>query len=113
MNGELVVTQDWKYTNSPTVKTLAMDWNGSNVSGPTATTTVRSNYRISIKNLNSLSSQSIFGNTTFGLAAGDPNGFANTANDVVIDHRCRWSANVLGESITLLGYSIWYYPGSN
>ena len=113
MNRELVITQDWKYTNSPTVKTLAMDWNGINVSGPTATTTVRSNYRISIKNLNSLSSQSIFGNTTFGLAGGDPNGFANTANDVVIDHRCRWSANVLGESITLLGYSIWYYPGSN
>jgi len=108
-----VVTQDWKYTNSTTVKTLAMDWNGVNISAPPATTTVRANYRIAIKNLNSLSSQSIFGHTTFGLAGGDPVGSANTANDVVIDHRCRWSANVTGENITLLGYSIWYYPGSN
>jgi hypothetical protein len=112
-NGELVVTQDWKYTNSATTKTLAMDWNGLNVSAPTATTTARANYRISIKNLNSLSSQSIFGNTTFGVAAGDPMGFANTAEDVVVDHKCRWSANVSGESIALLGYSIWYYPGRN
>lgn len=112
LNGELIVTQDWKYTSSATVKTFAMDWNGVNVSGPTATTTVRSHYRMAIKNLNSLSSQSIFGNTTFGTAAGDPVASANTANDVIIDHRCKWSANVISESIILLGYSIWYYPGT-
>lgn len=114
-SGEIVVTQDWKVTKSATVKTLAMDWGGANVSAPAVTNpnVVRSNYRIAIKNLKSLSSQSIFGHITFGEAWGDMTGSANTAGDVAIDHKCRWSANVSGESITLLGYSIWYYPGSN
>lgn len=114
LNGEIIVTQDWKYTNSATVKSLALDWNGANVSGPSVTTSVRANYRIAIKNMNSLSSQNIFNNTTFGVSGLDVTGAANTANDVTIDHKCKWSAllGVGAESITLLGYSIWIYPGT-
>lgn len=121
LNGELIVTQDWKVTQSTIVKHLSMDWGGQNVSAPTVSNTnvIRTNYRLAIKNLNSLSSQSIFGHTSFGEAWGNATAIINTANDVVIDHKCKWGTlagvyveGVSGEQITLLGYSIWYYPGS-
>lgn len=113
-NGLISVEQDWKYTNSTSIKTLAMDWGGANVSWGTAGSgVVRSCYRIAIKNTNSLTAQNVFNNTTYGNAAADAAPAINTANDVLIDHKCKWSANVASEQIILLGYSIWYYPGND
>lgn len=116
LNGELIITQDWKYNNTVTKKYPAMSWNGLGVSAPEInnSSVVRSNLRVAIKNLNSLSSQSIFGSTKFGDAWSDVTDSANTANDVTIDHKARWGVLLAAgaETITLLGYSIWYYPGT-
>jgi hypothetical protein len=114
LNGELIITQDWKVNASANVKTLALDFGGVNVNASTVTdpNVIRTNYRIAIKNLNSLSSQNIFGHITFGGAYGNPTTSVDTTAAVTIDHKCKWSANVVGEQIALIGYSIWYYPGS-
>lgn len=114
LNGELIITQDWKVNASATKKYLALDWGGSNVNASEVTDSnvQRTNYRIAIKNLNSLSTQSIFGHITFGGAWGNPTATADTTADVTIDHKCKWAANIVGEQIALIGYSVWYYPGS-
>ena len=114
LNGELIITQDWKCNASALVKTLALNFGGISVSSPTVTDSnvQRTNYRIAIKNLNSTASQSIFGHITFGGAYGNPTTSVDTTAAVTIDHTCKWSANVVGEQITLIGYSVWYYPGS-
>ena len=54
MNSKLVIITDWNFTNSASVKTLAMDWGGSNVSGPAYTTTAGVKLMIEIINANSL-----------------------------------------------------------
>lgn len=112
LSGKLVIENDWKYTNSAIVKTLATDFGGQNVSGPTVTTTTRSTHLIAVKNMGSLSSQSVLNAIRYGDAT-ELAMSVNTANDVTIDIKCRWSANVAGENIALLGYSVWYYPGNS
>lgn len=113
LNGEIIIMQDWKMNASATKKVLGVDWGYNNVIAPEVTdpNVQRTNYRISIKNLNDLATQSIFGHITFGGAWGNPTAAVDTSSSVVIDHTCKWGANVVGEQITLLGYGIWYIPG--
>lgn len=112
-NGKIVIEQDWKYTSSASVKTLRVDWGGVWVSGPTATTSVRAMFMLTVKNLNSLSVQSLLNFTSYGTSTIDPALTSDTAKDVAIDFRCQWGANVASEQIILLGYSVWYYPGNS
>jgi hypothetical protein len=111
-NSKLVVVTDWTYTSSASVKTLAMDWGGSNVSGPAYTTTAGAKLMMEIINTNSLTTQRILNASTFtATPAAHTSTFKDTAADVAIDLKVRWSSNISNENITLLGYSIWHYPG--
>jgi hypothetical protein len=65
---------------------------------------------LAIKNANSLVSQTALNSTAFGSGAAITTA-VDTTQDVTIDFRCNWSTNVASEQITLIGYSIWYYPG--
>ena len=68
---------------------------------------------VEIINANSLVSQKVLNASTFSLAVPSPHTslFKDTAANVPIDIKVRWGANVASEFITLLGYSIWHYPG--
>ena len=110
-NSEIVIEQDWKYSNSAGVKVLAVDFGGWNISGPWVTTTARANYRTAIKNLDSYTSQSYFNNQTYGTATADATTAVDTENVVLVDFKCKWNANVASESITLMGYKVWHSPG--
>jgi hypothetical protein len=111
-NSKLVIVSDWTYTSSASVKTLAMDWGGSNVSGPAYTTTAGAKLMMEIINTNSLTTQRILNASTFtATPSAHTATFKDTAADVAIDLKVRWSANIANENITLLGYSIWHYPG--
>lgn len=113
-NSRLEIITNWDYTSSASVKTLAMDWGGLNVSGPTYSTTASVALRVAIMNANSLTAQKILNGSTFASPSGTAHisATSNTANDVAIDFKVKWGANVASESITLIGYSIWHYPGS-
>lgn len=90
-----------------------MDWGGSNVSGPTFTTTAALKTIIEIINKNSLSSQIILNNNNYGTdTSAHLTASKDTSGAVVIDFKVKWSAATASETITLLGYSIWHYPGS-
>ncbi len=113
VNSKLVIIVDWNFTNSASAKTLAVDWGGSNVSGPAYTTAAGVKLMVEIINANSLVSQKVLNASTFSLAVPSPHTslFKDTAANVPIDIKVRWGANVASEFITLLGYSIWHYPG--
>lgn len=111
-NSKLVIVSDWTYTSSASVKTLAMDWGGSNVSGPAYTTTAGTKLMMEIFNVNSLTAQRILNASTFATTpAAHTSTFKDTTANVAIDLKVRWSANIANENITLLGYSVWHYPG--
>lgn len=112
-NSKLVIVTDYDYTNSASTKTLAVDWGGSNISGPTFTTTGAVKIILEIINKNSRSSQIILNNNSYGTdTVAHLTASKDTASDVAIDFKVKWSAAALTETITLLGYSIWHYPGS-
>lgn len=111
LNGKIVIEQDWSYTNSANTKNMRIDWGGNWMTAASATTTAQSWLVLAIKNANSLTSQIALNSTTYGSGAA-LTAAVDTTQNVNIDFRCNWGANVIGESITLLGYSIWYYPGS-
>lgn len=108
-NGKIVIEQDWGYTSSASTKNLRIDWGGQWMTAAPATTTARSCFMLAIKNANSLVSQTALNSTAFGSGAAITTA-VDTTQDVTIDFRCNWSANVASEQITLIGYSIWYYP---
>jgi len=112
-NGKIVIEQDWKYTNSSSNKTLRVDWGGEWITGPAVSTSARACFMLAIKNANSLRAQTILNSTYFSTSTLDTTASADTTQDVAIEFRCNWAANVASEQITLLGYSIWYYPGND
>lgn len=111
LNDKIVIEQDWKYTNSASTKNMRVDWGGNWITAAPATTTDRSCIMLAIKNANSLTSQTMLNSTTYGSGA-EVTTSVNTAQDVAIDLRCNWGANVASESITLVGYSVWLYPSA-
>lgn len=110
-NSVLRITLEWSYINSTSVKTLALDWGGSNISGPTATTSSGMKSLIEIANKNSLSIQTIQNNNNYGAASRVGDKAVDTSTDAIISMKARWSAGVASETITLIGYSIWHFPG--
>lgn len=110
-NGKIVIEQDWGYTSSANTKNLRIDWGSQWLTAAPATATARSYFMLAIKNANSLVSQIALNGIAF--ASGDAITTAvDTTQDVAIDFRCNWGANVASEQIILLGYSVWYYPGT-
>ncbi|MDQ3186895.1 MAG: hypothetical protein M3Q16_10675 [Pseudomonadota bacterium] len=115
LNSKLVIIVDWDYPNSASAKTLAVDLGGSNISAIQQTTgNVAAKILLEVQNLNNLASQKTINGSSFGV---QPNARIATTEDtafnVPIDFRCKWAAAVTSESIKLLGYSIWHYPGSS
>lgn len=111
-NGKIVIEQDWKHTNSVTVKNLRVDWGGNWITGPSVTTVVNSFFMLAVKNANSLGSQIMLNGIGYGSSALDTTSSVDTTANVAIDFKCNWAANVAGEQIILRGYSVWYYPGT-
>lgn len=114
LNGKLVMESSWRFPATTSTKQLRLDWGGIWLAGPyfNNATFQTADLRYSIKNTNSLSSQILLNNYTESPSTENITANVNTSNDVNIDWRCAWGANVVGETITLLGYSIWYYPGN-
>ena len=113
LNSKLVIIPDWDYINSATAKYLAVDFGSMNISAVPVTTTVMGKILLEIQNLNSLSAQKTMNGSSYGITANPRLSSAiNTANDVTIAFKCKWGTNIASESIGLLGYSIWHYPGS-
>lgn len=117
-NSRLVITFDWD-TPTATVrtKTLAVFFGGILVAAPTLDSDVNAHTNvfgtIEIKNLNSLASQKVWNGISYGTTSNPRVATTkDTSADVAIDFQCKWDANVASETITLLGYSIWHYPGS-
>lgn len=115
INSRLVLTAYWDYISSASVKTLAVDWGGSNVAAPTYTTTGGVNNIMEICNAGSLTAQKILNSNTYGsaTAAVHTSAAKDTSAAVAIDLKCKWSGATLNETITLLGFSIWHYPGND
>lgn len=113
LDSKLIIIADWTYTNSASVKSLALDWGGSNVAAPTYTTTAGVKLMMEVLNAHSLTAQRILNSSTFNAAtaAAHTSVAKDTGSPVVIDLKAKWGANVASENITLLGYSIWHYPG--
>jgi len=114
LNSKLILIIDWDYTNSAVVKALSIDWGGSNFFASNASTSNATKHMIEIVNKNSLSSQLIFNTSDFGPASYSRDPYsANTANDVTIALKTKWNTTPgTAEVVTLVGYSIWHYPGS-
>lgn len=111
-NGKIVIEYDWKYTNSASIKGLRIDWGGVWISGPSVSTSVNACFMLALKNANSLSSQILLDSTAYSTSTRDATASADTTQDVAIDFRCNWGANVAGEQIILRGFSVWYFPGN-
>jgi len=112
-NGVLRIVVDWSYTGSANNKRLTINWGGNQISSATVTTLLGAKYLVEIANKNSLSAQAIHNHTTYGAASRLTDQAQDTSQDVVIDFPARWEALVASETITLIGYSVWYYPGND
>lgn len=112
-NSKLAIYSEWDVPSSATTKYCAIDFGGTNVGQPTMTSTqITLKLLTEIQNLNSLSSQKTANGSGPGSSANPRlSSSINTANDVVIDFRVKWGGAASAETVTLLSYSIWHYPG--
>jgi hypothetical protein len=112
-NSKLVIVPDWSYTNSASQKDLGVDWGGANFAGPTVSTSAASKFRFEIMNSNSLAIQKVLNSTSYGPVTGAHDVYtSNTLYDTKIDFKARWRTQVVSETIALVGYSIWHFPGN-
>lgn len=114
-NSKLLITADWSFSPSTNTKYMSVDFGGTSVSIITVNNANYPSTKImtDIMNMNSLSIQKTHNTHTYGVAATAHLASAvPTVADAVIDFKCKWNAQVASESIALLGYSIWHYPGS-
>jgi hypothetical protein len=111
-NSKLVIISDWDCPSSASVKTFAVDFGGQNVGQPSLTTSAMLKLMNEIQNLNSLFSQKTMNGSSYG-ATGNPRiaTSVDTSVAVTIDFKVKWNMAAVSETLTLLGYSIWHYPG--
>ena len=112
LNSKLVIIPDWDVLPTAGTKTVAVDFGIASVSGITLSG-VNQNVKplIEIENLNSLLGQKVMNGSSYQLTNSPRLAISvDTSADVVITFKAKWSANIAGETITLLGYSIWHYP---
>jgi hypothetical protein len=115
LNSKLVIVSDWDVLAGNT-KHLGVNFGGTNMGGAFTVVSPTVNVKLltEIQNLNSLTSQSASAGEKYERQANARLTSAiDTSAAVTIDFTGRWSANVaVGQTITLLGYSIYHYPGS-
>lgn len=114
LNSKIVIIADWDVLTTGNTKTAAIDFGGSNISAIGLSGTITSLKALAeVQNMNSWLSQKTFNGSSYQVQAVDRIATSvDTSADVTIDFKCKWSANNAGvETITLLGYSIWHYPG--
>lgn len=114
LSSKLVITPDWDNPSSPNIKYFAIDFGGASISAPSVTTTIMAKILIEVQNLNSLSSQKTMNGSSYGVSNNARLSSAvDTSQNVSIDFKVKWGApTTTQETLTLLGYSIWHYPGS-
>lgn len=114
LNSVLNITLDWGYTGSTSTKILTLKWGGAPISQPSTTGAGVTGMKsiIEIANANSMSLQKIQNNNNYGAATRGTDRTSDTSLDVQILLGGQWSLAASGESITLIGYRIWHYPGS-
>ena len=112
-NSKLVIISDWDYPLSASVKSFAVDFGGQNVGQPSLTTAVMLKLLTEVQNLNSLFSQKTMNGSSYGVSNSPRIATSvDTSTAVAIDFKVKWSAAAVSETLTLLGYSIWHYPGT-
>lgn len=113
LNSKLVIIPDWDTPSSASTKYLAVDFGGQNISAPSVTASVMGKILIETQNLNSLSSQKTANGSSYGVTSNARLATTvDTSQDVTIDFKVKWGAGVSGEAISLLGFSIYHYPGN-
>ena len=113
LNSKLVIIPDWDTPSSVSTKYLAVDIGGQNVSAPSVTTSVMGKILIETQALNSLVAQKTANGSSYGVTSNARLATSvDTTQDFNIDFKVKWGAAVSAEIISLLGYSIWHYPGS-
>jgi hypothetical protein len=113
-NSKIVIISDWDYPNSAANKILGIDFGITNVCATTASTMVMAKLLIEIQNINSLAVQKTMNGSTYTLSANARiASTVDTSAAVTVTFKTKWGAiNPALETITLLGYSVWHYPGS-
>lgn len=111
-NSKLVIISDWDCPSSASVKSFAVDFGGTNVGQPSLTTSVMLKLMLEVQNLNSISSQKTMNGSSYGASSNARlSSTVGTSAAVAIDFKVKWADAALSETLTLLGYSIWHYPG--
>ena len=108
--GKLILIGDWDIVNSGLTKTLSMYVGATTLSaiGLTTSETLKAMIEMQVVTSNS---QKIFNGSSYGASG---NAYLSTAlditGDLTVNIKCKWSAAAV-ETITLVGYSIVYFPG--
>lgn len=115
-NSKLVIISDWDFPFPTTgsTKVCGIYINGATVGDPSVQTSASLKSLIEVVNQNSLTAQKVLNGNAYNVSSAQRLSPAiNTAEDMVIDFKARWSAQqATTETITLIGYSIWHYPGT-
>lgn len=119
LHSKLVIIPDWDYPASASRKLMAVDFGASNISAVDIDGASLPTYRmgkilLELQNLGSLSVQKTMNGSSYGVSPNPRVSSAiDTSQDVTISFKCKWNAATLSETITLLGYSIWHWPGND
>lgn len=112
-NSKLVIISDWDCPSSASIKWFAVDFGGTNIGQPSLTTSVMLKLMLEVQNLNSLTAQKTMNGSSYGSSSNPRlSSTIDTSAAVAIDFKVKWSAAASAETLTLLGYSIWHYPGA-
>lgn len=117
LHSKLVIIPEWDYNASASYKIMSVDFGATNISGIEVNGASLPTYRmgkilLEIQNLGSLAIQKTMNGSSYGISPNARLSSAiDTTQDVVITFKVRWNAATLSETITLVGYSIWHFPG--
>ena len=116
LNSKISVISEWEYSSSTNTKVMGLNFGATEIAAPSIATLGYKSASLltDIINLNSLASQKTSNAITYSLTNNARiTTSINTANDSVLSFKCKWgAAGVAAETITLLGYSVWHYPGA-
>lgn len=110
-NSKLIIVNDWSFTSSALTKSLGMDFGGTNFSGPGFTTQLQVKTMMEIQAIG-IASQRVQNTTNFATNSVYVSLTKDLTADQLLDIKCMWSAaDASGESIILLGHSVYLLPG--
>jgi len=114
LNSKLVIVADYENSVSSNIKDIGVLWGGNAFVGYSPTTNASTKQIYEIMNANSLTTQKTLNNVSYSAIPGPHDTWnVDTTGDVSIDFRVKWRTSPIpSEFITVVGYSIWHYPGS-